>query len=271
MHKDVHILPFFIFGTVLISAFALAVLSSLVIQKRRQIQSKFARQKLAFEYKQSLLNTRIDVREATLNMLAEELHDNITQALTGCYMEMNMAYSLAGLPEGKETIDSAKEHLLNIIRDVRLLSHSLATGMVEHRELHEAIQAELNRIQAFTHLKCVLESNSLIELPPDQRLLLFRVVQEALQNTLKYAVAQNVKVHIQDDGRHYYLLIEDDGIGFDTTAVLSGHSCGLVNIKDRVEKLNGSIKIISTRNIGTRIELEIPLILQDDANTSSYS
>lgn len=260
MHNNVHILPFYIFGTILISAFALAVLGSLIIQKQRQVKNRLARQQLAFDYEQSLLNTKIEVREATLNMLAQELHDNITQAITGCYLEVNAAAAHIRSPEGKEIADNAKEHLMNVIRDVRLLSHSLSTGMVEHKDLYDAIQAELSRIQAFTSIDCQLASNTLVELQPHQRLLLFRVVQEALQNTLKHAAARNIRISMDDDGRSYYLAIVDDGIGFDLSAAAASHTYGLYNIRERVEKLQGRITVLSQPGEGTRIELQIPIL-----------
>lgn len=69
MHNP-QLLPYFIFGTLLVTGFALAVIISVVIQKQRQVRNRLARQQMIFDHSQSLLHTRVEVRETTLNMLA---------------------------------------------------------------------------------------------------------------------------------------------------------------------------------------------------------
>jgi signal transduction histidine kinase len=263
------LLPYFIFGTLLVTGFALAVIISVVIQKQRQVKARLARQQMIFDHSQSLLHTRVEVRETTLNMLARELHDNITQAMTGCYMQVNALSEYVSAEPGRKLAQEAKDHLMNVIRDVRLLSHSLATGMVEQRELHDAIQAELTRIQTFTNIACSLEPDTLVELAPEKRLLLFRTVQEALQNTLKHADARHIKVHISNDEQNYYLTITDDGKGFDAAA-LSGNSFGLMSIKERIEMLQGTLQVVSEPGIGTTVKLRIPINQPDEKDTNSH-
>jgi signal transduction histidine kinase len=253
-----HLLPLFLFGTILFIAFTVTVILAGLILMRRQIKNRLARQQMEFDHSRSLLDTRVEVRENTLNMIAQELHDNITQAMTGCYMQVNAASEFIQAEQGKEIFEDAKTHLLNVIRDVRLLSHSLATGMVEHRELQDAIQAELSRIQAFTAIECSLESDTLVELPPHKRLLLFRTVQETLQNALKHAEAKQILVHIHDDKDYYYLSVTDDGRGFDD-ATLSSDSFGLRSIRERIEMLKGNLQIVSKPGSGTVVKLRIPI------------
>jgi signal transduction histidine kinase len=201
-------------------------------------------------------------------MLAQELHDNITQAMTGCYMEVNAAAAFINDEQGKEIVKDAKEHLMNVIRDVRLLSHSLATGMVENRPLDEAIQAELTRVQTFTNIECSLESDTFFELPPDERLLLFRAVQEALQNAVKHAEANCIDVHMASDAKQFYLSIADNGKGFDRS-VLSSHSYGLMSIKERIERLDGELDVVSVSGKGTTIKLRIPINKADEKDKNS--
>lgn len=189
--------------------------------------------------------------------------------MTGCYMQLNALSEYISSEHGRRAAQEAKSHLLKVIRDVRLLSHSLATGMVEHRELHDAIQAELTRIQTFTNIDCSLEPDTLVELAPDKRLLLFRTVQEALQNTLKHADARHIKVHISNDEQNYYLTVTDDGKGFDATN-LSGSSFGLMSIRERIEMLHGKLQILSEPGMGTVVKLRIPINQSDEKDTNSH-
>jgi two-component system, NarL family, sensor kinase len=268
---DPHLIPLYIFGTLVVTGFAVAVITSLIIQKQRQVKNRLARQKLAFDYSQSLLNTRIEVQEITLNTVASELHDNIAQALTGCFMQLANAGSMLDDLGSKVYIDEAKENIKGVIKDVRLLSHSLATTMVEHRELQEVIQAELSRIESFSNISCSLRSTTIHELNPEQRLLLFRIIQEALQNILKHAQASNIIISLDSDDTYYRASIKDDGRGFDTKTVGESKSLGLVNMRDRITMLKGELDIDSAPGSGTQIEIQIPLNLPDGKNKNSNS
>jgi hypothetical protein len=255
---DPQLFSLYLFGTLLITAFSLAVIISLVIQKQRQVKARLARQKLEFEYSQSLLNTRIEVQENTLNMLARELHDNVAQSLTACFMQVSTAGMLMTSDRGKEIMHETKENITNTIRDVRLLSHSLATGMVEQRDLHEVIQAELSRIEAFSNISCTLRSDTIYEPEPEQRLLLFRIVQEAIQNILKHARATSITIRLGSTEDHYNLSVTDNGCGFDLSSVRPV-SLGLASMEERVALLKGSCTIDSKPGSGTTINIHIPL------------
>ncbi|MEO6833610.1 MAG: sensor histidine kinase [Chitinophagaceae bacterium] len=259
------LLPYFVFSTLLISGFALTVIVSLVIQKQRQVRNRLARQQMAFDFDQSLLNTRIEVRENTLSMLASELHDNILQSMTLCQMGLSTALNTEQPEEKAALINEAKQTLTTLMRDTRMLSHSLASGMVENRPLEDAIQAELSRIQALTNIQCNLELDTLEELPPNQRLLLFRAVQEALQNTLKHAKATRIDIRIYDENQRYFLSIADNGKGFDPST-LSNNSLGLMSLRQRAALLNGNLHIKSSPGAGTIISLELPIPLTNGEN-----
>jgi two-component system NarL family sensor kinase len=267
--RDPHLLPLFIFGTLLVSGFSIAVIFSLIIQKQRQVKNRLARQQLAFDYSQSLLNTRIEVQETTLNMVASELHDNIAQTLTGCFMQLAAAGNSG--TGSQSTIEEAKANIKDVIRDVRLLSHSLATGLVERRDLQDAIQAELSRIQTFSNIECSLSSLTIHELEPEQKLFLFRIVQEALQNILKHAEATKISITLDTTEEHYLMSIKDNGKGFDVDAVSESTSLGLLNMRERVTLLKGQLKVESAPGSGTSIDILIPLNPEDGKDKTGNS
>jgi signal transduction histidine kinase len=203
-------------------------------------------------------------------MLAHELHDNIAQALTGCYMQVTASTNFIEQENGKQIAEEARGSLKDIIKDVRLLSHSLATGMVERRDLHDAIQAELTRIENFSQIACTLTSSSIHEFGTEQKLLLFRIVQEALQNVIKHAQAKNINVVISDSDQDYQLTIRDDGIGFDADATSKKITLGLASMKERVEMLKGALNITSFPSVGTTIDIQIPKTLRNGKDTDSH-
>src|SRR5690606_38785979 len=99
------------------------------------------------------------------------------------------------------------------------------------RDTAEAIRDELTRIEAFSEITCTLHSEEEHDLPSEQRLLLFRVVQEALQNILKHAGAHHITVTISSTPQRYSLAITDDGKGFDVTEARIADSMGMRNMQ----------------------------------------
>jgi signal transduction histidine kinase len=103
-------------------------------------------------------------------------------------------------------------------------------------------------------------------LPPDLTLCLFRIVQEALQNALKYSRAHRVSVHLSGGPDGLALTIVDDGVGFDVNAAW-GKGLGLISMSERLEAIGGTLEIRSKPGTGTRLEVRAPLRVEPDAET----
>jgi signal transduction histidine kinase len=95
--------------------------------------------------------------------------------------------------------------------------------------------------------------------PPDVSLCLFRVLQEALRNSVKHSGAQQVDVGLWGTSDEIHLSVRDRGVGFDTQAAKEGRGLGLVSMEERLKLLKGSISIESQPNRGTRIHARLPL------------
>ena len=103
-------------------------------------------------------------------------------------------------------------------------------------------------------------------LPQDVTLCLFRVVQEALQNALKYSQAEQVSVHLSGSTNELTLTILDDGVGFDLKSAW-GKGLGLVSIGERVEAIGGRFEILSKPGAGTQVEVRVPLSVGKDTES----
>ena len=88
---------------------------------------------------------------------------------------------------------------------------------------------------------------------------LFRVIQELLSNTLRHAKADELEVYLNHIEHNVLLRVIDDGVGFDVDNQKAG-SYGLMNIRERISAVGGTLKIISFKNQGTSIEIKIPLL-----------
>lgn len=248
--------PLFIFGTLLITAFAVGTIISVVVQKKRQMDARLKRQQLEFDYQQALLRTRVEVQEGTLSAISQELHDHINGDLTAGVMQIRAASRLIQHEEATALLEEAKALVRGSIAHIRTLSHSLNSGLLTDGSLAEAIRRELLRISAFSDIAAALNNDADTEPGPEARLLIFRIVQEALQNVLKHADASCITIDTVSTAGSYMLTIADNGCGFlpaDTPTL------GLRSMRERTALLAGSLDIQSAVGQGTAITLRIPV------------
>jgi len=105
-------------------------------------------------------------------------------------------------------------------------------------------------------------------LPPDVTLCVFRVVQEALHNALKYSHARAIRVHLGSSAKELTLTISDDGVGFDANAAM-GKGLGLISIAERLEAVGGTFQIRSQPGAGTALEVRVPLSIVNNTDIAA--
>jgi len=88
---------------------------------------------------------------------------------------------------------------------------------------------------------------------------LFRIAQEAINNTLKHAGARQIQLCLEEIEKHLFFTLEDDGCGFDTGSQPLHKGNGLINMKERVNLLNGYFELTTSPGNGTKIDIEIPI------------
>lgn len=258
--NEKYLIVLFIAGTVLITVFAVTMTVFLVINKQRQNRAKLERQQLEFHYNSTLLKTKIEMQEQALEFVSQEIHDNVGQVLSFSCMQLSNIRGAITNPEAKASLTENLEIIRQAVKELRLLSHSLNTGMIEKRDLEEAIEAELSRIRAFSPIKCALEVDGpATDLSAETRLLIFRIIQEALQNVVKHAGAKSVTIRLHYAPGMLELRIIDDGKGIDMSQFNGNDSMGMANMNQRAKLLKGDLKVSSDGKSGTEVALNIPL------------
>lgn len=253
-----HLILLFVLGTLVITGFAIFIIISTVIQKQRQFHAKLAQQNLAFNYQQTLLRTRLEVQETTLNAVARELHDSVNSILTGGAMQIRIADEFMNSGEGKKLLEDALESINTGINSIRDLSHNMHSGVLADIGLAEALRRELDRITRFSDIKYELKIAGKMEPIEEHQILIYRACQEILQNVLKHAKASIIRVQIDGTRDKYSLSISDNGVGFESGR-LTEKSFGLQSIKERLSLANGTSEIRSVPGEGTTIALSIPI------------
>ncbi|HQE11551.1 MAG TPA: sensor histidine kinase [Flavipsychrobacter sp.] len=250
-----HTLLIFLLGTFILLSFSLFVVLFILQYKKRQQLFKLETINLEHQFQSQLLNTKLEVQEQAYKYLSEEIHDNVGQELSLVKLHL-YTLSLNSQHDSKEVIQNATEVLSKAINDLRTISHNLNGNSISKNGLPESLQKEVSYINSAKSLKAVLNVSGIVfSFPPDIELLIFRIIQESLNNTIKHAKANTVVVTLDYRVDHVYILIKDDGIGFDTNSPKLSKSLGLMNIATRAKLLNAKLTISSEINHGTSISL----------------
>jgi signal transduction histidine kinase len=199
----------------------------------------------------------LQAQDTERSRIARELHDDISQqvALLSIDLELlSRAVPADTGPQAGEALTRAQE----IARSVRDLSHRLHPAKLQLIGLVAALQAlqrELSRAEPaiiFTHEQVPAT------LPPDLTVSLFRIVQESLQNAIKYSKARTVQVHLHGGPEGLALTVADDGVGFDVDTAW-GKGLGLISIVERIEAVGGTLHIRSAPGAGTFFAFNVPI------------
>ena len=156
-----------------------------------------------------------------------------------------------------------RKQIDEISSDVHALAADLHPQKLEYLGAVAGLRSLDQRVVAQRHnLEVDFSDDSRSSLPPEIGFTFFRVLQEALQNTVKHCAGKRVEVQLREDSKALYLVIRDSGKGFDVEAASLGKGLGLTSMRERVRLVNGTINIDSKPNNGTAIEVRVPLELQ---------
>lgn len=207
---------------------------------------------------QKLINKAfMEAREIERNCIGEELHDNVNQILVSALLYMNTA--MKEPEKSNELLEKAIEFQKMALEEIRMLSKTLSTSVVSSIGMKEGIEDILKHLKSVQNLNTKLELDHGIteKLSKEQKLMLYRIVQEQTTNIVKHAKAKNINVFLKIQNTTFSLLIADDGVGFNVKEKRNG--IGLTNISNRVSNFNGKLKIYSAPGSGCKLEAIFPL------------
>lgn len=196
------------------------------------------------------MRSLIDGQEIERQRLSRELHDSLGQLLIALKLKHESS-------DNKEEIGELFD---KTIEETRRISNNLMPAALAEFGLTTALRNICNDISENTNIQIQLKAHGAIKnLDLEVKIYLFRIIQEALTNIIKHAQAKHALIDLNYTNNTVNISIKDDGIGFNTNAVLKKNSNGLNNIKDRVSLLGGSFQIIAKKNKGTSLTLSIPI------------
>ncbi|WP_276132384.1 sensor histidine kinase [Polluticoccus soli] len=223
--------------TLLILLLIAGVIITIFLANRRHVQQEVKMALMQTNYEKELRAVENEVQEQTLNNISRELHDNIGHLLT--LMRIQIEQEKLDRPEVVTTLAPIDSTLTDTIQQVRLLSHSLNSDVLEQKGLLQMVEQEANRLRQFKKISIHLQHDETEPvLNKDQRIMAFRIYQELLNNMLKHARAKNIHVQLKAKDK-FTLLLSDDGQGFDLAETMrSGGGAGLKNMTKRAALAN---------------------------------
>lgn len=237
--------------TLLIIVLTMILVYVIFIQKKTRLL--IAQKEKDMRFEKELATSQIEMKEQTLNYIGQELHDDLGQKLSVVRLRQNQLIAKMNDSEKEELIE-LNELLRECIQDIRNLSKTLITEQVIHFGLIESLEREINKIQKLRLLKIELITQKHdIDIMPKHGLILFRIIQESINNILKHSRAKNVSIKIEDDHEKLDILISDNGKGFNINLKKDGS--GLKNMELRAKIIHADFSIQSEPDKGTQTSI----------------
>ena len=206
-----------------------------------------------------------DAQEEERGRVARELHDGISQILVGVRFALDNARRRLGRGErdaAMDPLDKGIDTLGDAITEVRRISRDLRPGVLDDLGLGPALKALTEDFAERTGVET--EFNTVVfrnRLDHDSKIALYRIAQEALTNIERHSGATHVEIDLRGHTKGATMRIADNGCGLPPDQARSGHGLGLRNMQERIEQLDGDLRILSSRGAqsGTVIEARLPL------------
>jgi signal transduction histidine kinase len=178
------------------------------------------------------------------------------------------------LPDSSAQLRNHLQHLRDetesISTDLRELSHRLHSATLETLGLEKAMQRFCREVAEQRKVKITFTSGSLPDnLSPQLSVCLFRILQEGLNNAVKYSGVQTFEVQLNRESDDLQLTIRDHGIGFDPDSAMYSSGIGLISMRERVSVLKGTLSIVSQPQSGTEIKARVPLAAAANKNSAT--
>ena len=225
------------------------------ITDRKRLEQELLAEQI--HHQRALTQATIDGQEKERREIGKELHDNIGQQLTTTKLYLDLAKATAD-DATNEMVSLALKSISDVINEIRTISHALVPPTLGDLGIIESIEELIHSISYGRRLQIDFDYFEFNEdrVPENQQLMLFRIIQEQLNNVVKHAEASRVHMVIKNKNQQLKLEITDNGQGFDAQTVRRG--LGLTNIHNRAELFGGKVEIVTAPGQGCTLKVIIP-------------
>lgn len=237
-----------------------------VIRKRNEMFLN--EEKIKVNFRQTLLQSQLEIQEQTLKNISQEIHDNVGQVLSLAKLNLN-TIDISKTEELQKKIESALIQVSKAINDLRDLSKSFNTDNISAIGLVRAVEYELDMIKKTgVHKTSFNVEGKIKKLEPQTELILFRIVQETLHNIIKHAEASSIWISARYTENDLGLEIKDNGKGFHPTAESdqdTDSGLGIRNMHNRARLIGAKFNLNSIKNEGTSVTIVLPFVSKQNS------
>ena len=215
------------------------------------------------ETEREILSTVIRTEERERERFAKDMHDSVGPLLSTIKLYVNELKSPTLRDDERiDFVHQTNEIIDESIVSIRTISNNLMPRVIHQYGLIKALESFCDKVNKTNAIIIDLKKNNISErLDQNLELILFRVITELINNTIKHANAKNIKIELEKNGNRMFMSFTDDGIGFDINEIMKSDykGMGLKNIISRIKSINGDYNFISFPDNGFNIKVNIDL------------
>jgi signal transduction histidine kinase len=239
----------------LLSAFIISLLFKV---QTIQIFNATNTQKLILSHQQNKIQTHLESYEEAMRVMSKEIHDHISLTMALCKLNLH-SIDFNNPPEMVSKVNKSLELMTKTMSSLNHISKSFDPDYISMIGLCEAIKHEANELELCgKYTVNLLIKGRENRLKPVEELMVFRIIQEAINNIIKHANASIIDIEIEYTIANISYKIKDNGCGYDVVAKKTSATCGLKNMKNRASLIGAHLEITSTISTGTIINILLP-------------
>jgi len=235
---------------ILLLVIAIFILFRIYMKRKNKLLVE--RELLGVQFEQTLLQSKLEIQEQTFHDISQELHDNIGQVLSLVSINLNTINA----PHESGRIAKMDDLLTKALTDLRNLSHSLDADYIRNNGWTGLVVKLLNSLEATGKFKvCIEMDDNLPSLGTEKPIILFRMIQEVINNIIKHAEANTIYLKAKKDIDKLAITIQDNGKGFSGNSISGG--AGLHNLQNRAKMIKAQLSIDGQTGEGTLVTILI--------------
>jgi len=225
--------------------------------QKKIIAVKLKEQEMIMEHQKALLLNTIITKEKERNRISKELHDDVCSKLGIINLTFHALKSKIDIESNEQLVQQIDQILASSSERARSISHELMPLSFKKFGLHNALKEFESRVNLLKNVTLSIHNDYLIKIEGDlKNLHIYRIIQELINNTLKYADAKKITINFDEEGHVLILRYKDDGKGVDLDTSTPG--LGISNIETRVTLLEGTFDQQSSLGQGYEAIIKFP-------------
>ena len=245
-------------GMIILFVISATVVFILLSYQKKKFRHRQQIDDMQKRFSEEMLRSQLEIQEETFNRISQEIHDNVGQIMSLAKVQINIITESKDMK--REMLDDVKENIGMAMRDLRDIARSLSSERIKMQSIHAATISEAERINKTGIIRVEVEvEGEEMKIKEEKKLILFRIIQESLQNIIKHAGASETRILFRYAAGELHTLIQDNGKGFNIgEALLRSTGLGLSNIKTRATLAGGSTQYESVPGKGTTVIINMP-------------